>query len=201
MTSSIVVMFVLMFLMSIFTFCLQTRPRQPPCFPVLLVVEYILYPWEAISHRVSGSISSFSHVLETAQMSISCCIRYCWKSVNFRAKDLAFICERFSLNLSGICSIFLILLVLTSLSGTLYLWVVDTIMCIFLKRFWSALDLLYGFTFGCFLMPNAVAHDLVTMLRLKLVELPQEMFCIPLRNVDVYVVMLIFIYQLIALWS
>ena len=115
MTSSIVVMFVLMFTMFIFSFCLKTRARPQPCFPVLCGIEYILYPWEAISHRVSGFISSFSHVLEIAQMLISCCIRYCWKSVDFRARDLAFICDRFSLNLSGIYSIFLILLVLMSL--------------------------------------------------------------------------------------
>ena len=169
MTSSIVVVFALMFTMSIFSFCLQTRARPPPCFPVLHGVDYILYPWGAISHRVSSSISSFSHVLETAQMLISCCMRYCWKSVDFRAKDLAFICERFSLNLSGIYSIFVILLVLTSLSGTLYLWVVDTITCIFLKMFQPAVDLLYDFTICCFLMPNAIALDLVTVLRLKLV--------------------------------
>ena len=90
-------------------------------------MEYILYPWGAIAHRVSDSISSFSHVLETAQILISCCMRYCWKSLDFRAKDLAFICERFSLNVSGMYSISLILLVLTSLPCTLYLWVVDTI--------------------------------------------------------------------------
>ena len=58
---------------------------------------------------------------------------------------------------------------LTSLPGTLYLWVVDTITCIFVKRFQPALDLLYGFTIGCFLMPNAITHDLVTVLRLKVV--------------------------------
>ena len=114
MTSSIVVMFALMFTMSIFSFYLQTRARPPPGFPVLCGFEYILYPWGAICHRVSGSISSFSHVLETAWMLISCCIGDCWKSVNFGAKDLTFICERFSLNLSGIYLIFLILLVLTS---------------------------------------------------------------------------------------
>ena len=155
--------------MSIFNFCLQTRAMPPPCFPVLHDVQYILYPWGAISHSVSGSISSFSHVLETTQMLISCCMRYCQKSVDFGVKHLAFICERFSLYLSGIYSILLILLVLTSLPGTLYLWVIDTITCTFLKGFWPALDLLYGFTIGCFLMPNAIAHDLVTVLRLKLV--------------------------------
>ena len=158
MTSSIVVMFALLFTMSIFSFCFQTRARPPPCFPHLCGVEYILYPRGAISCRVSGSISSFSHVSETAQMLISCCIRYCWKSIDFGAKDLAFICERFSSNLSGIFSIFLLLLVLTSLLGIPYLWIVDTITCIFLKRFWPALDLLYGFTTGCFLMSNAIAQ-------------------------------------------
>ena len=156
-----------MFTMSNFNFCLQTRARPPPCFPVLHGGKYILYPWGAISHRVSGSISFFSHVSETAQMLISCSIRYCWKSVDFGAKDLALIYERFSLNLSHIYSIFQILLVLPFLSGTLYLCVVDTIICILLKRFQPALDLLYGFTIGCFLMPNAITHDLVTVLRLK----------------------------------
>ena len=105
------------------------------------------------------------------------------------------------MNLSGIYSFFLILLMLISLPGTLYLWVVDTITCIFLKRFHPALDLLYGFTIGCFLVPNAIVQDLVSVLRLKLVCLPLEMFHILLRNVDVYVIMLIFIYQLVALWS